>query len=161
MVMLRVGEHATPVGPTEDSLVSCLTRIARRESRAGARNQLPSEGACCRDCAAIEWAERSNSTVWGQRWSTQRCSPRSPLSRTPSGGGLRSAYRLWRDLGFAVGALVAGVTANVLGMPPAIAVVAVLTAVSGIVVLVRMRETLDRKSRPSPSPARERVMKVR
>jgi len=60
MVMLRVSEHATPVGPTEDSLVSCLTGIARRGSRAGARNQLPSECACCRDCAAIEWAERSN-----------------------------------------------------------------------------------------------------
>ncbi len=68
-------------------------------------------------------------------------------------GSAIGVYRLWRDLGFAVGALVAGVTANVLGMPPAIAVVAVLTGVSGLVVLVRMRETLDRTSRPSRSLA--------
>jgi len=71
-------------------------------------------------------------------------------------GSAIGVYRLWRDLGFAVGALVAGVTANVLGMPPAIAVVAALTAVSGLVVLVRMRETLDRTSRPSRSPAANR-----
>ena len=50
-------------------------------------------------------------------------------------------YRLWRDLGFAAGAVVAGVAADRLGMPAAINVVAVLTGVSGVVVLVRMRET--------------------
>jgi MFS family permease len=50
-------------------------------------------------------------------------------------------YRLWRDLGFAAGAIVAGVTADRLGMPAAINVVAVLTGLSGLVVLVRMRET--------------------
>ena len=50
-------------------------------------------------------------------------------------------YRLWRDLGFAIGALVAAVIADAVGMPAAIAAVAVLTAVSGVVVLVRMRET--------------------
>jgi MFS family permease len=53
-------------------------------------------------------------------------------------------YRLWRDLGFAAGAVVAGVTADRLGMPAAISLVAGLTAVSGLVVLVRMRETLVR-----------------
>jgi MFS family permease len=50
-------------------------------------------------------------------------------------------YRLWRDLGFAAGAVVAGVAADRLGMPVAIALVAALTALSGLVVLVRMRET--------------------
>jgi MFS family permease len=50
-------------------------------------------------------------------------------------------YRLWRDLGFAAGALVAGVIADRFGMTTAIWVVAVLTALSGLVVLVRMRET--------------------
>jgi MFS family permease len=50
-------------------------------------------------------------------------------------------YRLWRDLGFAIGALVAAVIADAVGMPAAIAAVAVLTAMSGVVVLVRMRET--------------------
>ena len=53
-------------------------------------------------------------------------------------------YRLWRDLGFAIGAVVAGVAADRFGMPAAIALVAALTAGSGVVVLVRMRETRDR-----------------
>jgi MFS family permease len=51
-------------------------------------------------------------------------------------------YRLWRDLGYAVGALLAGLVADWLGMPAAIHVVATLTLLSGLVVLVRMRETL-------------------
>jgi len=51
-------------------------------------------------------------------------------------------YRLWRDLGYAVGALLAGLVADWLGMAAAIHVVAVLTLLSGLVVLFRMRETL-------------------
>lgn len=50
-------------------------------------------------------------------------------------------YRLWRDLGFAVGALLAGTIADRLGMPAAIWIVAALTAASGIVVLTRMYES--------------------
>jgi MFS family permease len=50
-------------------------------------------------------------------------------------------YRWWRDLGFAVGALLAGVIADRLGMSAAIATVAAVTAGSGLIVLVRMRET--------------------
>jgi len=53
-------------------------------------------------------------------------------------------YRLWRDLGFAVGALVAGIAADAFGMPAAIGLVAALTGASGLVVLVRMRETRGR-----------------
>lgn len=48
-------------------------------------------------------------------------------------------YRLWRDGGFAVGAVVSGVIADAFGIPAAVAVVAALTAVSGGVVAVRMR----------------------
>jgi MFS family permease len=48
-------------------------------------------------------------------------------------------YRLWRDGGFAVGALLSGIIADAFGIPAAVAVVAVLTGVSGIVVAVRMR----------------------
>jgi len=56
-------------------------------------------------------------------------------------------YRLWRDGGFAVGALVAGVVADLLGLQAAIYTVAALTAVSGIVVAVRMYETHPRHER--------------
>ncbi len=52
-------------------------------------------------------------------------------------------YRLWRDLGFAIGALVAGVTADIFGVRGAIWIVAALTAASGVVVAVRMYETLN------------------
>jgi MFS family permease len=51
-------------------------------------------------------------------------------------------YRLWRDLGYAVGALLAGLVADWLGMAAAIHVVAALTLVSGVIVMARMRETL-------------------
>ncbi|MGZ4636789.1 MAG: MFS transporter [Nocardioidaceae bacterium] len=50
-------------------------------------------------------------------------------------------YRLWRDGGFAVGALLAGVVADALGVRAAVWAVAALTAVSGLVVAVRMYET--------------------
>ncbi len=59
-------------------------------------------------------------------------------------GAAVGVYRLWRDLGFGVGAIVAGVIADRAGMPSAIAVVGALTAASGVVVLVRMRETRPR-----------------
>ena len=51
-------------------------------------------------------------------------------------------YRLWRDLGYAIGALVAGVTADALGLRAAMWLVAALTFASGLVAAVRMQETL-------------------
>lgn len=53
-------------------------------------------------------------------------------------------YRLWRDGGFAVGALLAGVVADALGVRAAVWAVAGLTAASGVVVAVRMYETHHR-----------------
>jgi MFS family permease len=53
-------------------------------------------------------------------------------------------YRLWRDGGFAVGALLAGVVADALGVRAAVWTVAALTAASGAVVAVRMYETHHR-----------------
>jgi MFS family permease len=53
-------------------------------------------------------------------------------------------YRLWRDAGFAVGALLTGVIADHAGADAAIWTVAALTATSGLVVGVRMRETHPR-----------------
>jgi MFS family permease len=51
-------------------------------------------------------------------------------------------YRLWRDLGYAVGAVLAGLTADALGLKGAMWIVAVITFVSGVIVGVRMDETL-------------------
>jgi MFS family permease len=53
-------------------------------------------------------------------------------------------YRLWRDGGFAVGALLAGVLADAFGVRVAVLAVAVLTAASGLLVAARMYETLHR-----------------
>jgi MFS family permease len=50
-------------------------------------------------------------------------------------------YRLWRDLGYAVGAVLAGLTADALGIHAAIWLVAGITLVSGVVVALRMKET--------------------
>ena len=54
-------------------------------------------------------------------------------------------YRLWRDLGYAVGALLAGVTADAFGLAAAMWLVAGITFLSGLVAAVRMRETLPRR----------------
>lgn len=53
-------------------------------------------------------------------------------------------YRLWRDLGYAVGALVAGLAADRFGLQAAVWLVAVITLLSGVLTAVRMRETLAR-----------------
>ena len=57
-------------------------------------------------------------------------------------GAAVGVYRLWRDLGFAAGALLAGVLADRFSIPTAIVVIAAITAASGLDVAVRMRETL-------------------
>ncbi len=56
-------------------------------------------------------------------------------------------YRLWRDLGYAVGAVLAGLTADAFGLAAAMWLVAALTLASGLVVALRMRETLGRAAR--------------
>ena len=56
--------------------------------------------------------------------------------------GAVGVYRLWRDLGYAAGALAAGIAADRLGLAPAIGCVAAVTFASGLVVAARMRETL-------------------
>jgi MFS family permease len=55
-------------------------------------------------------------------------------------------YRLWRDLGYAVGAVLAGLTADAFGLKDAMWVVAVITFLSGVIVSVRMDETLQRRT---------------
>ena len=56
-------------------------------------------------------------------------------------------YRLWRDGGFAVGALLAGTITDLAGFAAAIWVVAAIAAASGLVVWLRMYETHPRRAR--------------
>lgn len=51
------------------------------------------------------------------------------------------AFRLWRDLGYAVGALFAGLVADAFGLSAALWAVVGVTAASGLIVALRMRET--------------------
>ena len=51
-------------------------------------------------------------------------------------------YRFWRDLGYAVGALMAGVVAAMFGLVWAVHVAGILTALSGLLAWVLMTETL-------------------
>ncbi len=52
-------------------------------------------------------------------------------------------YRLWRDLGYALGAVIAGVSADVFGLGVAMWLVAAVTCASGVVTACRMSETLN------------------
>lgn len=54
-------------------------------------------------------------------------------------------YRLWRDSGYAIGALLAGVLADLFGVPWAIGVIGGVTFLSGILVQGVMKETLARR----------------
>jgi MFS family permease len=58
----------------------------------------------------------------------------SPVARAPVVG----VYRFWRDMGYALGAVIAGAVADALGYGGAIAIVAGLTAASGLWVLADM-----------------------
>jgi predicted MFS family arabinose efflux permease len=65
---------------------------------------------------------------------------------------------MWRDLGFAAGAILVGVIADRAGMTTAILAVAAITTLSGIVVAVRMRETHPRLRAAEPEAAPETRM---
>ncbi|MBW3548830.1 MAG: MFS transporter [Actinobacteria bacterium] len=72
----------------------------------------------------------------------------TPVARAPVVG----VYRFWRDAGYALGALIAGAVADALGYGGAIAVVAGLTAASGLWVLRDM--PADRRGRDPAAGAR-------
>jgi MFS family permease len=67
----------------------------------------------------------------------------SPVARAPIVG----VYRFWRDMGYALGAVIAGAAADAMGYGGAIALVAGLTAASGLWVLA------DMPSAATPRPA--------
>jgi MFS family permease len=66
-------------------------------------------------------------------------------------GSSIGVYRLWRDGGYVVGAIVAGVLADLVSIEWAIVVIGGMTFVSGAVAALVMAETLPDKARPSIS----------
>ena len=74
----------------------------------------------------------------------------TPVARAPVVG----VYRFWRDSGYVAGGLVAGVIADALGFSGAIAIVAGLTAASGVWVALDLP---PRRSSPRAEPMREAV----
>jgi MFS family permease len=64
-------------------------------------------------------------------------------------------YRLWRDLGYVAGGLLAGVLADLLGFRPAIALVAALTALSGLAAWRYLPGFRSTVTKPSPGAALE------
>jgi MFS family permease len=54
-------------------------------------------------------------------------------------------YRLWRDGGYALGAILSGIVADLLGLDFAIAVIGVITFLSGVVTAIFMYETIPAK----------------
>jgi MFS family permease len=57
-------------------------------------------------------------------------------------------YRLWRDGGYALGAVLSGVIADWLGINWAITVVGTITVASGVLASLTMEETLPHKALP-------------
>jgi MFS family permease len=68
-----------------------------------------------------------------------------PVARAPAVG----VYRFWRDMGYVVGGVLAGAVADSLGYGGAIAVVAALTAASGLWVLADLPGRARRAAAPS------------
>ena len=73
----------------------------------------------------------------------------SPVARAPTIG----VYRFWRDSGYVAGGIIAGIVADALGYSGAIAIVAGLTAASGLWVAIDMPHTAPPRSH---APRRQR-----
>jgi MFS family permease len=75
----------------------------------------------------------------------------APVSRAAAIG----AYRFWRDMGYVVGGLIAGVAADVISFEAAIALVAVLTGLSGLWVWFELpsRHSKEVRAKGEPSGA--------
>ncbi len=74
----------------------------------------------------------------------------SPVARAPVVG----VYRFWRDMGYAIGAVIAGTVADGLGYGGAISIVAGLTAASGVWVMVDMPRE---REHPARQPAEHTI----
>lgn len=62
----------------------------------------------------------------------------NPTQRAESIG----IFRLWRDLGYAFGAIISGITADIFGLPSAILLIGIITIFSAIIIQIRMDKNL-------------------
>ncbi|WP_164121937.1 MFS transporter [Sphingobacterium sp. xlx-130] len=61
-----------------------------------------------------------------------------PIWRASSLG----VYRFWRDMGYAIGALMAGIVGSFFGLEWAVHIAGIITFISGLIVWIRMKETI-------------------
>ena len=71
----------------------------------------------------------------------------TPVARAP----LVGLYRFWRDSGYVLGGPIAGITADAPGYGGAIAVLAALTAASGVWVMYDIPRLASRGERDAPA----------
>jgi MFS family permease len=64
-------------------------------------------------------------------------------------------YRFWRDSGYAIGALIGGITAALASLDAAVAVAAILTTISGLLAGAFMHETHPRLAREATPAVRD------
>jgi len=65
----------------------------------------------------------------------------SPMQRAESIG----TFRLWRDLGYAIGAIISGITADLFGVEYAIILIGVITIFSSLIIKIRMPERIKKE----------------
>ena len=76
----------------------------------------------------------------------------NPIQRAESIG----VFRLWRDLGYAIGAIISGITADVFGIEYAIYLIGIITIVSSIIIKVRMPNNTEKKCKCSRTKIKEK-----
>lgn len=62
----------------------------------------------------------------------------NPAQRAESIG----TFRLWRDLGYAFGAIISGITTDIFGLPSAITFIGIITIFSAIIIQIRMDKSI-------------------
>ena len=66
-------------------------------------------------------------------------------------------YRLWRDSGYAYGALLGGVLADLFSIQIAVLIIAVLTVLSGAITALFLLETINARSVSTTKPSTHRI----
>jgi len=61
--------------------------------------------------------------------------PKLPINQRAESIG---TFRLWRDLGYAFGAIISGITADIFGIHYAVVLIGLITIISSIIIQIRM-----------------------